>query len=249
MRKQHILSIALCLFAIVFIASCAQRAENTPVNVQEQVTDTGILSVKSIPSLAQVYVNDELKGDTPLELYNFPVGTYAITVKKTGYSDFEKSATIKVGMTEEVNAKLSPLPAPEADMHAAGENKSAAIQAPENVSLPTQKLNAANINSSFIIYYDFKNGMFTPTTSGSPDAFSSNYGTYIYFTAITPSAMRAFNKPIENMKKEDCKFLTETIANLYSGQTLCVKTTDGRIAATGGSWKDNPNELKWVLFS
>ena len=249
MKKEYILSIASCLVALVFIAGCQQSAEKNVPNQQEQATDTGILSVKSVPSAAQAYVNGELKGETPLDLYNFPVGTYTVTVKKDGYSDFEKSATVKVGMTEEVDAKLSTLPTTEANPPTAVGNISTTVQAPENVLLPAQKLNATNISGSFIVYYDFKHGLFTETTSGNPDLFSSNYGTYVYFTVITPSTMRVFNKPIEDMKKEDCQFLTQTVANLYSGQTLCVKTTDGRIAAIGGIWKDSPVELKWTLFS
>lgn len=248
MKKHNILNIILCLAILAFIAGCQQSAETSPTIPQEQATDTGILSIKSFPSAAQVYVDGGLKGETPLDMYNFPVGTYIVTVKKDGYSDFEKSATVKVGMTEEVDAELNPLPTTEANPQTAEENKSAA-QASENVSLPSQKLNTANINGSFMLYYDFKNGLFTETTSGSPDVFSSNYGAYVYFTAIEPSKMRVYNKPIETMKKDDCQFLTETVGNLYSGQTLCVKTTDGRIAIIGGKWNDKADKLEWILFS
>ena len=248
MKKLNILNILLCLAILVFVAGCSQSAETNPAAPQEQVTDTGILSVKSVPSAAKVYVNGELKGDTPLDLYNFPVGTYTVTVKKNGYSDFEKSAAVKVGMTEEVDAELSSLPVPEANFQTEM-NKSTEIQSNANVSLPSQKLNAANISGSFIVYYDFKNGLFTETTSGSPDAFSSNYGTYIYFTATSPATMRVVNKPVENMKKEDCQFITETIANLYSGQTLCIKRCDGSIAVIGGRWDAQADKLEWTIFS
>jgi len=248
MGRQRILSIALCLIIFIFIAGCRQSAENSVPNQQEQITDTGILSVKSVPSAAQVYIGGELKGETPLDLYNFPVGSYAVTVKKSGYSDFEKTAEVNVGMTEEVDAELNPLQATEKNSQKDAENKSAAVQAPENIPPSSQKLNTANISGSFMLYYDFKNGLFTETTSGSPDVFSSNYDTYVYFTIVEPSRMRIYNKPIETIKKEDCQFLTETVGNLYSGQTLCVKTTDGRIAAIGGSWKDSPTELKWIVF-
>ena len=251
MGKRGILKVLVCLaILIIFVAGCSQSLEQKPaMKPVEEVIDTGILFVKSAPSPAQVYINGELKGDTPLELSNFPVGKYEVVVKKGGYSDFEKPATVKTGLREEVEASLNPISKPEAPAQALDGSKSTANEAPETAPLTSQKLNTVDISKSFIIYYDFKKALFTEETSGNPDAFSSNYGAYVYFTAIAPSTMCIVNKQIKDFKKEDCPYATDTIGNLHSGQTLCVKTKEGLIAAIGGSWKDKPSELQWILFS
>lgn len=249
MKRQYILNIALCLILLIFIAGCSQAQKNPVAENTEEVTDTGILSVKSNPSQAQVYINDELKGDTPLELYNFPVGIYKVAIKKDGYSDFEESATVKVGMRDEVETELIHKSILSAPAQALLENKSTANEMPQSASSPPQKLNVVNMSKSFIIYYDFKKSLFTDITSGNPDVFSSNYGTYVYFTAMAPSTMRIVNKQVKDVSKNDCANAGETIANLYSGQTLCVRIKEGLTAAIGGSWKDTPSELEWVLFS
>ena len=247
MKSKNIL-IALAILAfVVFAAGCSKAEEKAPVEqTEDQIVDTGVLVVTSSPSAAHVFADRELKGDTPFTLYNFPVGPHSLVVKKEGYADFEKSIVIKVGRTEEIEAILTALTPIKS---AAEENKPMAEKVAENPALSSPKLNKVNVSSSFILYYDFKNAMFTQTASASPDAFSSNYNTYLYFTAYVPSKMRVLNKQIKDVKKEDCINADDTIANLYSGQTLCVKTTEGLIAAIGGSWKTAPSELEWIVFS
>ena len=251
MKMQDMLKIGIC-FAIlaVLISGCSQNLENAPsVEKQAEVTDTGVLSVASVPDQAQVYINGEIKGDTPLELDNFPVGAYKVAVRKDGYSDFEKSVTVIVGRREEVEAVLSQISIPAPAQTLAEENKSVEVKLPENAPLPAQKLSMVNISSSFVIYYDFKKALFTDITSGSPDVFSSNYGAYLYFTAMPPSKMLIIDKQIKDATKDDCANAKDTIANLYSGQTLCIKAKEGIVAAIGGNWSTKPRELEWVLFS
>ena len=250
MMKRNIqFALVFVAFLAIFIAGCSKGMENKPASniAEEPAADTGILSVRSSPDSAQVYVDGELKGNTPLELYNLPVGKYDVAVKKEGYSEFKKSADVKVGKTEEVEAVLNPLKAPAPEP--AEQKKPVAENAPLNAATPSQKLNKIAVNKSFIVYYDFKNELFTDITSGNSDVFSSNYNTYIYFTAYAPAKMRIVDKQITEVRKEDCINADDTIDNLYSGQTLCVKTINGVYAAVGGSWKTAPGELQWILFS
>ena len=249
MTKQNILSVVLFLaFLGIFIAGCSQSLEQKPVaeKTGEEVTDTGILSVKSVPSSAQVYVDGELKGDSPFTVYNIPAGTHDLVVKKEGYVDFEKKVIITVGRTEDIESTLTPV---KTVQNAVEENKSMAEKVPENPPSLSPKLNTVNLSKSFIIYYDFSKGLFTDTTSGFPDVFSSNYGTYIYFTAMAPARLGLLKKEINDVHKQDCINADDGFVNLYSGQTVCVKTTEGLIAAIGGSWKDTASGLQWVLFN
>lgn len=249
--KNIIAKSIFSFFIVIIILGCTKPAENKPASeITQEIVDTGIIVVESSPSSAQVYVDNELKGESPLTVYNFPVGKHEVVVRKEGYEDFRKTITLEVGKTEEVSATLSEImiatPKP-AEKPVAEENK-LMPKTDEKAALPS-KLNKVNVNSSFITYYDFKNAMFTGTASASPDVFSSNYNTYLYFTAYSPATMRVLDKQIQDIKKEDCANAQDTIANLYTGQTLCVKTTNGNYAAIGGKWETSPSELYWVVFN
>ena len=107
--KSRIINLLVLAAAIsMFIAGCAQQIKAPSEEFQEFI-DTGILAVESAPSGAQVYADGELKGLTPLTLYNFPAGTHIIAVKNEGYLDFEKEVNVKTGLTEEIDVELAPL--------------------------------------------------------------------------------------------------------------------------------------------
>ncbi|AXI24711.1 serine/threonine protein kinase [Methanofervidicoccus sp. A16] len=67
----------------------------------------GILKISSDPSDAEVYINGEYRGNTPLELKLDP-GNYSVKVTKDGYENYETKIEIKTGKTTEVNAVLKP---------------------------------------------------------------------------------------------------------------------------------------------
>ncbi len=340
--RNIIIKLIFSFFIVLIVIGCSKTEVKEQANqTTEEFVDTGVIVVESSPKSAQVYVDNELKGESPLTIYNFPVGQHDVLVKKEGYGDFKKTITLKVGTTEEVSARLSemevakpsqdvilnkicgqettevyvnkcgsfystyptgfisdaateifdengkhidfcigygvfasekakkeseqkcatylknctqvvkacssrtPVPTPKPTE----ENKPIEKKTDNSTSAASSNLNKVNISSRFITYYDFKNAMFTGTASASPDVFSSNYNIYLYFTAYSPATMKVLDKQIKDIKKEDCMNAQDTIANLYSGQTLCVKTTNGAYAAIGGKWEISPSELYWVLFS
>ena len=57
------------------------------------------------------------------------------------------------------------------------------------------------------------------------------------------------DKPINEIKKEDCITPGNGVAQLYSKQTLCIKTAEGVLVAIGGIWEKAPSELQWMLLS
>ena len=234
---RNSISILIIAAAIMFIAGCIQQIEK-PEEFQE-VIDTGILAVKSAPSEAQVYVDGELKGLTPLTLYNFPAGTYNIAVKKEGYSDFEKTISVKVGLTEEVSAELAPL-------------KGEVIETkPEEWQKePSQTAQANKISlSSFAMYYDFENQLFTNLRSEKSDLFSRKYNAYVDFAALSPAKVKILTVPLKDITKADCIDADKGVAQLYSGQTLCVITAEGNYFAVSGNWENMPAELEFVQLS
>jgi hypothetical protein len=70
-----------------------------------KITPSGILIVKSNPEGAQVLVNNEPKGFTNLNLTLTPE-VYDVTVKKEGYTTWNKRITIKKEEVTEVDAQL-----------------------------------------------------------------------------------------------------------------------------------------------
>ncbi|MEK6983850.1 MAG: PEGA domain-containing protein [Nanoarchaeota archaeon] len=245
MKKNITLNtlISLTLIAML-ILSCSQAIDKEPLAEKaEELGDTGALFVESSPNSAQVFLGEEFKGNTPLNLYNLPVGQYEVTFKKEGYADFKKKVAIKVGKTEEIDATLTPLKSAveetKQEIKEAFEEK-----APENKSVSTNKPGKINL-SSFSLYYDFDNIQFTELRTDGSDLFSRKYDTYVHFTVLPPTNINIVNKPISEVQKEDCIFADTAVLPVFSGQSLCVKTASGTIVAVGGVWQTMPAELEW----
>ena len=244
MKNKFLCNLIFLSILSIFITSCLKAAEKASVieKTEEGVFDTGVLDIISSPSSAEIYVNGELKGNTPLTLYNFPVGTYKLVVKKDDYTDFEKEVIVKVGRTEEVEAELIPIK----NVEIAEEKTTDAIA--DESSIPTIEQNKINL-SSFAMYYDFDKILFTELRTEGSDLFSRKYDEYVDFTVITPAKIGLLNKQINDVEKEDCNAANEAIAQFYSGQTLCIKTGEGSVFAVGGNWEKMPQDLEWKLLS
>jgi hypothetical protein len=73
---------------------------------QLAVAATGTVSIQSTPEGAQVLVDGEPAGTTPLELALAP-GEHTIVLRRDGYVDDEHSVTVEAGATAEVAAELA----------------------------------------------------------------------------------------------------------------------------------------------
>lgn len=84
----------------------------TPVTT----TTTGDLDVRSTPSGASVYLNNDYQGETPsgdpLYLTGLAAGTYTVVLKKPAYQDYSTTTTITAGSTQQVTATLQPSQSP-----------------------------------------------------------------------------------------------------------------------------------------
>lgn len=249
-NKNIITMLVLLVFFAVSAAGCAQKIEKQTSQETEEIGDTGILFVESTPSLAQVYIDGEFKGSTPFTIYNVPVGSYTLLAKKEGYKDFQKTVAIRVGRTEEINVELIQLKLetekPVEDKETKKTSQEPANESqPENESAENHKFSKINL-SSFAMYYDFDKMEFTQLRTDKSDLFSRKYDSYLHFTALTPAQINAIDKPIREAQKEDCIFTDVAVMQLFSGQTLCVKTAEGNVAALGFTSLD---ELEYTLFS
>ncbi len=73
---------------------------------------TAGLQVTSNPSKADVYLNDEFKGTTPVTVKSLKPGTYSVHLTKEGYYDFGSTITLESGRTKPLHTKLILLPRP-----------------------------------------------------------------------------------------------------------------------------------------
>ena len=70
----------------------------TRVNLDDRDTSsTGILDVKSEPSNAQVFINNDERSSTPATIRFLTQGEYVVTIKKDGYRDWTKRLAIESG--------------------------------------------------------------------------------------------------------------------------------------------------------
>lgn len=241
---------ALVFLIIAFAFAGCKAAEKQAGEPQEEAVDTGSILVESSPGLAGVYIGGKYKGDTPVSLYNLPVGEYEINVRKEGYADFKKTVMVKFGRTEEIGITLEPTaeePKQKTE-EPAKEMKNPAEKTAQNASTPAPKSNKINL-SAFAMYYDFDRMEFSEIRTEGSDLFSRKYDSYIHFTALTPSKVYVLNKAIDEASKEDCAFADAGVAQIFSGQTLCVKTGAGNVVAIGGIWNGMPTELEIKSFS
>ncbi|MCX7846381.1 MAG: PEGA domain-containing protein, partial [Dictyoglomaceae bacterium] len=74
--------------------------------VQEMVTQ-GRVKINSNPSRAQVYINNDYKGNTPITL-TLSEGSYRVLVKLEGYKDYETTIIVEGNREKEYNFNLSP---------------------------------------------------------------------------------------------------------------------------------------------
>ncbi len=65
------------------------------------------INIYSNPSGAQVYLNDEYQGTTPLTLMLLP-GNYRVTLKKEGYLDYSTNIVVQEGRDREYTFNLQP---------------------------------------------------------------------------------------------------------------------------------------------
>ncbi|PMP82266.1 MAG: hypothetical protein C0175_03880 [Caldisericum exile] len=82
MKKISILILLLFVFIIGFVLFKMLSKES------------GSISVNSYPQKASVYINGELKGETPLVINSLPFGTYEVLIKLEGYKEYKEEVVL-----------------------------------------------------------------------------------------------------------------------------------------------------------
>lgn len=67
---------------------------------------TGMLVLNSTPAMAEIYIDGERKGETPMRINQVTVGKHTLKLVKQGYKTVNKTFTIEDGKTLELEEKL-----------------------------------------------------------------------------------------------------------------------------------------------
>lgn len=71
------------------------------------ILQTGTISVSSNPVGAEVYLDGNYKGTTPITIPNIPIGAYTVVLKKSGYHEVSKTIDVKSDQTTYISETLT----------------------------------------------------------------------------------------------------------------------------------------------
>ena len=193
---------------------------------------TGALTITSIPLMAEVSLDGNPAGRTPLDLENIITGSHTISISKAGYNTYTQSVAIAEGKTTTLNATLTK-------------------QAVATPTTPTTTTATPNIEMVFV-----KGGTFTmgATAEQGSDASSNEKPThsvklsdyYIGKYEVTqaqwiavmgnnPSNWKGDNLPVENVSWSDIQEFISKL-NALTGKRYRLPTeAEWEYAARGGN--------------
>jgi len=80
-----------------------------PASAAPAASSTAKLSISSIPDGAEIEVDGNFSGNTPSDL-EVPGGQHTITVKKSGYKDWQRNMKVAAGSSIHLNAEMEKTP-------------------------------------------------------------------------------------------------------------------------------------------
>jgi hypothetical protein len=99
--------------------TCDPAKVPTPVGTIQAETAQGLVSIESTPDNAEVYLDGELIGMTPLPHYRMNAGTRVVEVSKKGFVPWRRDLKVGAGADTRIGAELEPTsdapPAPSAE--------------------------------------------------------------------------------------------------------------------------------------
>ena len=246
--------IIVVIVVIMLFLGQRRGGEAEVVEETEESAGSGFLEIETSPSDAEIFLDGTYRGNSPITLNNVAAGLHNVVIKKEGYEEVIKEVNVDAGRKAFLEERLVQKVVEEKEEGVdVIEEEAEVIETVEEeveTSVETSEDNIINVGSKFLLYYDFSEGEFTDKRSFEQDTFSKRYKTYLIFTRINPVNIKTISKGIDDVEKEDCAGIKGQFEWLYSGQSLCVITKEGQIAAVGGNWEDTENaELTFKVFS
>ncbi|MCX8095738.1 MAG: PEGA domain-containing protein [Caldisericia bacterium] len=101
----HIIKLKLDGYEDYILSINITENKEIKVNLNKLSENLGLLKIKSEPSNCNIYINNELKGKSPMEI-NLNEGTYKIKLTYENYEDWEKEVNIKKNEEALIEANL-----------------------------------------------------------------------------------------------------------------------------------------------
>lgn len=109
MSKRFIITIATLLTIIICAGIAIFFAKGYSISTKEKrIVGTGIVTIKSEPDAASVYLDGHLTTATNATISSLSPKTYSIRVVKEGFIPWEKSVAVKEGLVNEIKVTLFP---------------------------------------------------------------------------------------------------------------------------------------------
>ena len=86
--------------------SIDQTLDGTTIRLAAPSPIYGRLDISSSPANADIYLDGQKVGTTPMMLPKCLIGQHTVKISKAGHSDFAKTITLAEGATEEISARL-----------------------------------------------------------------------------------------------------------------------------------------------
>ncbi len=93
----------------IILASCITCLHAVCANASDEIEPLSFLSVITIPDNAEVSINREIRGSSPLDITNLKKGTYLISVKKRNYHTAYRTVQIKDNTKLAVEIEIEPI--------------------------------------------------------------------------------------------------------------------------------------------
>jgi hypothetical protein len=77
-----------------------------------QKPTTGSVAITSVPSGAEVYLDNAFRGLSPMTLDSVPPGTHGVRTRLSGYQDWSSQIQVTAGQTTQIAATLLPVATP-----------------------------------------------------------------------------------------------------------------------------------------
>ena len=255
--NNNLIYLAIVIIVILMLVFGRRGGEEIEVLEEnlglEESAGSGFLEIETFPSDAEIFLDDDYNGKSPLTIYNVPAGIHNVVIKRDGYEDFVSEVSLEAGrkafleaslVLTEVEEKPQVTDIIEGDAEVIG-----VIEEKKDEETLTEPLKCVNIGKKFLLYYDFSERKFTDKRNFDQDIFSKRYAKHLVFTGFNPVNIKTIDKSIDNVEKEDCAGIKGQFEFLNSGQSLCVITKEDNIVALGGTWGDTKDaELKWKVF-
>src|SRR3989344_3924684 len=112
-KNRVIFSIAVLILVLTAAAVAIFWARGFKPDFKKgQIQRTGLLVASSMPTGAEIYLNDRLTSATNTSIAFLDPGTYKVRIQKDGYTTWSNDVEIKADLASEIKVLLFPL-APE----------------------------------------------------------------------------------------------------------------------------------------